>query len=289
MKSRDVSSIDIIVSTNYTPYNHKPGNLFTTIDSILSISDLSQKNLKFNLFVLVDGLQKDLVGKRHIENRQNFLVSIYEFMMDKGQVIVNPEWGHLSGSLSYFFEHFTHSEHVLVVQEDLVFVNDIPLVELLHLLDAYKHVCHIRFNKRTNELAGLDTELSEVVLQGIPLLKTNNWSDNNYLTTRNHFEDKILPRIRDEQTFPENVMRELNAFSPSEFGTYIYGGLGMSQTIKHIGGQNGRLRARFEGHKIVTSNLWLIEALRFAMKLSDAWNSLQRNEGQKDFKKEACE
>ena len=72
-------------------------------------------------------------------------------------------------------------------------------------MEKYKNLKHIRFNRRTNLEAGLDTKLTPCQFGDIKFLKTDNWSDNNHLCEANYYRILILPRTKSQSTFPENT------------------------------------------------------------------------------------
>ena len=246
-------SIDIYITTNFSPINQSIKKLKKTMTSIKSLEQISGRKIDYKLWILVDGLNPKFDSDRNRKSRYRFLKRIYYLIEDSEYVFVNPTWGHLSGTLCEGIKNFGSSEVILVLQDDLEFCVDIPLLELIHVMDANREIQHLRFNKRKNDIAGLDTDLQEKTFSDFKLLKTNNWSDNNYLMSRKHFIEIIYPLIFNSQTFPENILRKENLLKPEVFGTYIYGEFGKESSIKHLGGIDGRIRGRLE---MLPSKYW---------------------------------
>jgi hypothetical protein len=239
--------LDIFITTSYVPYANSLKDIRRTIESLLRIVDLRNRSISFKIFIVLDFYQpgsspKIIRGYRHYRKKLKEDFSNIE-------LIALESWSHLSGAICHAVSNFAKAPYLLIVQDDLEFLQDVSLTRIMKVLDHNSDVKHVRFNKRRNIKAGLDTSLCEKQFDELFLVKTNNWSDNNYLTTLQHFVSDISPIICDTRTFPENELRKWNILDPERFGTYLYGRLEEGPFIKHLGEVKGRARARLNSWK----------------------------------------
>jgi len=267
--------LDVVITSTYSPISISVNHISQTIDSLLQMPDFRDRKVHYNIWIAIDGLQPDYLTRTHIVRRQKWLKKIYKLTLEQGTVVVNLEWGHLSGSLSYVIRDFCKSEFLLVVQDDLQFIRNIPIESILNCMHSHEELKHIRFNKRRTKIAGLDTVIEEKNFGGVAFVKTNNWSDNNYITSRSHFLTDILPLLENEKTFPENILRPLNLMNPNLFGTFILGKIDEDPFITHLGEKRGRIRARFGKSKIVTRFPWLYKMIHTLMTAIDFFRRFQ--------------
>ena len=267
--TEEASTIDVIVTASYSATSNSVSPLKQTVQSILNFDDFKNGNISFNLIIAIDGLHLRYCSRRHIRRRQKWIKKVHNLTIKSGSVVVNPEWGHLSGSLSYVVNHYCKSPFILIVQDDLKFIQNIPLKEILDCIDYNSSLLHIRFNKRRTVLAGGDTSLAQLKIGSLNFVKTNNWSDNNYITTLKHFKETLMPLFCEEKTFPENILRPLNHNQPEKFGTYIFGKLDDEPLIVHLGDRRGRIRARFGDGQILLRMPWTYQLIDVAIRLFD--------------------
>jgi hypothetical protein len=257
-------TIDFVITTNYSPYFKSLPLLKRTIKSLDLISDLRTSFIKYRIIIALDGLDP-IFNSQHIQkNYRKFVKDINRLKTDR--VIISDcelggGWGHLSGNLCYAFDYFVKSEYVLIVQEDLPFIRDIPLLTIMNHMDIDARLKYVRFNRRKNEIWGCDTQLTPYVIQEVHYLKVNNWTDNNHLMKTKDYRKDILPNIRGKKTFPENELASLNLESPETFGTFLYGGYEEPNVILHIGHLKHRIRVKMESFGTINSalrySLWL--------------------------------
>ncbi|NBX51738.1 hypothetical protein EBT25_17825, partial [bacterium] len=121
-------------------------------------------------------------------------------MPQAGTGAVNENWGHLSGNLYYAFEFAVRSRFTLIVQDDLMFINDLPIRKIISTMENHSKIKHVRFNRRSNIVLGRDTELTQIKSGDLFFLKTNNWSDNNHITTSDYYRKIVFPQIDNKKT-----------------------------------------------------------------------------------------
>lgn len=265
----ETPTIDIIVTASYSDTSNSVSPLTQTIQSILNFDDLKNGNICYNLIIAVDGLHLRYSSRRHIRRRQKWIKKIHNLTIENGTVVVNPEWGHLSGLLSYVVEHYCKAPYIFIIQDDLKFIQNIPLKEILDCVKYNSSLLHVRFNKRRTEIAGGDTSLAALKFGSLHFVKTDNWSDNNYITTLKHFKETLVPLLWREKTFPENIVRPLNYVYPKKFGTYIFGKLHEEPYIVHLGDRRGRIRARFGHGRTLLRIPWAYPLIDFAIRFFD--------------------
>lgn len=245
-------SLDVIVTTSYSPHADSIQNLTNTIKSLSLIKDLKNKVLNWRVIIAVDGLNPNYNSNFHRRQFEAFCKKLLKLQDTNIQIALNSQWGHLSGNLQNAFNLFVSNQYVLIVQDDLPFITDVPLKQIIVQMKKYKNLKHIRFNRRANLAAGLDTELISCQFGDMKFLKTDNWSDNNHLCKANYYRILIFPKTKSQSTFPENIMRTLNLQTPEIYGTYIYGKFNKSATIEHTGQIKSRVRAQM--NKVGVSN-----------------------------------
>lgn len=167
------------------------------------------------------------------------------------QIILNNEWGHLSGSFKNAL-NYINTPYILVLQHDLPFIRKInDIKELIILLENNPNIKHIKFNKRqgiTNwdgankkylyRRSFLKTYTFNINNKSIKLMRTLCWSDQNHLVSKEYCFNIIKPLLT-EKTFPEAICNPLNtAETHDHFGTYMYVGQDDNnlQYIAHLDG-----------------------------------------------------
>lgn len=242
-------TIDFVITTNYSPYFHSIPLLKKTIKSLDLINDLKTELIEHRIIIAVDGLDPNFNSRSNKIKYRKYIMGIDELKNER--IIISDcelmgGWAHLNGNLCNAFDHFVSSEFVLIMQEDLPFIRDIPLLTILDHMNNDTNLKYVRFNRRINEIYGFDSELSSYVIQGVNYLKVNNWTDNNHLMKTENYRKYILPNIRGKMTFPENVIAPLNLKNPEVFGTFLFGKYGEPNVILHIGHLKHRIRVKME-------------------------------------------
>lgn len=292
-ESMPYRTLDIVIASSFSPYVDSFNHLKKTLSSFDLITDLSNKSIDYHVVIALDGLNPKIITNRNLWKYRRFVRRVTGLESDlisvSNRESLNPQytevanhgvhsigWGHLSGSLCHAFDYFVESRFVLVVQEDLPFVRDIPLLKIMAHLESDQRLKYVRFNRRVNQTWGADSVITPYKIEGENYLKVNNWSDNNHLMKTEDYVRIILPSIRDEYTYPEVVLGPLNLENPEIYGTYIYGSIGDPPVIKHLGSHKHRIRKRMEGYSRQSSNvrffihvgMLILDFIRFLMKFS---------------------
>ena len=241
---KSVAKLDIIFTTSYSPYLSSIVNLKKTIESINVITDLRTKKVSYRLIIALDGLNPNFNSIWHQISYQRLVKNVMKLEKKGIIVVVNKNWGHLSGNLRNAFKFAVSSRFTLIVQDDLVFIDNLPIQKIIATLENDSRIKHVRFNRRSNIVSGRDTELTQVKSGGLYFLKTNNWSDNNHITTADYYRKIVFPRIDNKKTYPENVLRKFNEINSKACGTFIYGKFTSNQSIMNIGELKSRIRAQ---------------------------------------------
>ncbi len=231
------------------------------------ISDLKSPLIEWKLIIAIDGLNPKFDSKTHAKRYFSYVEKVKKIPRKEKIICENQEWGHLSGNLRNAFNKCASSRFVLVMQDDLMFISDVPLYEIMYTMNQDSNLKHVRFNRRQNKIGGLDTQLQEYKINGINFIKTNNWSDNNHIVKSDYYSKFVFPNLIGIETYPENELRILNDLNPERYGTYIYGEINCPNVIVHIGDVKSRTRAQMI--KFESGNIILSIFIRFILKLHD--------------------
>jgi len=259
--------LDVIITTAYSPYLNSIVNLKKTIESINVITDLRTNKVSYRLIIALDGLNPNYNSIWHQISYRRFVKNVKKMEAEGAIIAVNENWGHLSGNLYYAFEFAVRSRFTLIVQDDLMFINDLPIRKIISTMENHSKIKHVRFNRRSNIVLGRDTELTQIKSGDLFFLKTNNWSDNNHITTSDYYRKIVFPQIDNKKTYPENVLRKLNELNPEVCGTFIYGKLNANQSIMNIGDLKSRIRAQML--KLNTTSISLAKTLYWLILFHD--------------------
>lgn len=259
--------LDVIITTSYSPYLNSLVNLKKTIESINVITDLRTNKVSYRLIIALDGLNPNYNSIWHQISYRRFVKNVTKLETEGVIIAVNENWGHLSGNLYNAFKFAVRSRFTLVVQDDLMFINDLPIRKIIATIENHSKIKHVRFNRRSNIVSGRDTELTQIKSGDLFFLKTNNWSDNNHITTSDYYRKIVFPRIDNKKTYPENVLRKFNEKNSEACGTFIYGKLNSNQSIMNIGDLKSRIRAQML--KLNTTNIILAKILYWLILFHD--------------------
>lgn len=242
-KTSDVK-LDVIITTTYSPYINSLVNLKKTIESINVITDLRTNAISYKLIIALDGLNPSYSSIWHQRSYRRFVKKAIKLEKEGVVIAVNTNWGHLSGNLYNAFKLAVRSRFILIVQDDLMFITDLPIKRIVTAMKNNSKIKHVRFNRRNNIVLGRDTELRQIKSGDLYFIKTNNWSDNNHVSTADYYREIVFPRILNKKTYPENILRKFNEINSEVCGTFIYGELKADQSIIHIGEMQSRIRAQ---------------------------------------------
>jgi hypothetical protein len=259
--------LDVIITTSYSPYINSIVNLKKTIESINVIKDLRTNAISYKLIIALDGLNPNYSSIWHRISYARFVKNVMKLEKQGAVIAVNTNWGHLSGNLYNAFRLAVRSRFTLIVQDDLMFINDLPINRIITVMESNAKIKHVRFNRRKNIVSGRDTQLKQIKSGGLFFLKTDNWSDNNHITTADYYRKIVFPRIVNKKTYPENVLRKFNKIHPEVCGTFIYGEIKADQSIVHLGEMQSRIRAQML--KLNTTKIILVKMMHWLILFHD--------------------
>ncbi len=158
------------------------------------------------------------------------------------RIMFARKFGHLVGNIRHALSQVS-TDYILLVQQDMPFVRETNIHELLELMEREPQIKHVRFNKNQNIRRGWDAGSAErknfysETNTDPKLIQTLAWSDENHLTTKKYYEQVVLPIVGKLKTFPESVLNQLsNEETHSLFGTHIVGQLNEAPLINHLDG-----------------------------------------------------
>jgi hypothetical protein len=250
-------------------------NLSKTISSLDYILDLESTKLRYRIIIAVDALNPNFGTGQNAKHYRKFVKSLSIYNDGYIYISIPPSWGHLSGNLCHAFDNFVIADYVLIIQDDLPFARDVPLIKIIANMKLNSDLRHIRFNRKPNIIWGSDSELSSYQIKDMHYLKTNNWSDNNHIVQASYYRNEVLPKIRNQFKFPEDIMGELNKTNPKLYGTYIYGDFNEPIVISHLGDLKRRVRMKMEKFRtssiavryFITSLIYFYDLLKRALKI----------------------
>jgi hypothetical protein len=160
-----------------------------------------------------------------------------------------PEWGHLTRTLKYAVSQ-VKTKYMLVLQHDIHIRREIPVLEMIDLIEKHENIKHLRFNVRRNHptfmwwdgYQGGKTLFNEEEYEGTKVCITPAWSDQNHLATKEYYENVVFPDCTNPDgeliyDFMENRLNGLCHHNHSRYGTYIYGEYGAPRTSRHSDGR----------------------------------------------------
>ena len=201
-----------------------------------------------------DNIKPDVEGFEEKEKAyQQYFINLQEYVktciFSDIKIIKAEKWGHLTRSLKNAVGHVT-TKYMLVLQHDIHVRRDIPVMQMIDLMEKYKHIKHLRFNVRKNHptfmwwdgyLEGKKI-FAEEEYDGIKLCVTPAWSDQNHLATKEYYENVVFPDCTNLDgeliyDFMENRLNGMCHHNHSRYGTYIYGEYGAPRTSRHSDGR----------------------------------------------------
>ena len=104
-------SLDVIVTTSYSPHADSIQNLTNTIKSLSLIKDLKHKVLTWRVIIAVDGLNPNYNSNFHRKQFDIFCKKLLQLNDTNTQIALNFQWGHLSGNLQNAFNLFVSANN----------------------------------------------------------------------------------------------------------------------------------------------------------------------------------
>jgi protein required for attachment to host cells len=161
-----------------------------------------------------------------------------------------PEWGHLTRTLKHAVSQ-VKTKYILVLQHDIHIRREIPVLQMIDLMERQQHIKHLRFNVRKNLPTFMWWDgyhkdghciFAEEEYDGVKVCVTPAWSDQNHLATKEYYEQIVFPDCTNMDgeliwDFMENRMNGLCHHNHERYGTYIYGEYGAPRTSRHSDGR----------------------------------------------------
>jgi hypothetical protein len=83
------------------------------------------------------------------------------------------------------------TKYILFLEHDWKFVQNIPVYKLLDIMNKYKQVNYIRFNKRKNKEKNWDTIVEEDENKPLPLCAVSSYSNNPHIARKSTYQEWI--------------------------------------------------------------------------------------------------
>jgi hypothetical protein len=216
---------------------------------IQSLSHLRGLCPTSSLIITVDGMSKKLRSQHNnSDERLSQYVQALKTTYNQGHhtILASERSIDLTNNVQNAIK-LVQTEFVYVIQHDMPFVQDINHTALLKTMHEYPDVPRlVRFNIRSNirdriEKGTCYNEATPVnAINGINLIKTWIWGDNNHLTRKSYYEEMFQlfqEKLGRNPRFMEWFMRGAGERNCSHWGTFIYGRQGLPPTIGHLDGR----------------------------------------------------
>jgi hypothetical protein len=236
----------VIITSNFIPISPSLAMINKTIQSLHHLQGLCPTS---PLIISVDGMNRKLRSKHNNadERLAQYVQALKEtYNQDYHTILASNQSIFLTNCVQRAMEK-VKTEFVYIIQHDMPFVQDIDHTAILKTMDEYPDVLRlVRFNlrdniKRGNEGGTCYNETTPVdAINGINLIKTWIWSDNNHLTRKSYYEElfKLFQERRGyNPNFMEWQMRGEGWQNCTYWGTFYYGKHGLAPTIGHLDGQ----------------------------------------------------
>lgn len=219
--------VSVLICHDFKPWRD---NLKIIENSIRNLNLFISTSKHCEFIICLDYLRPEYNSNEKVRSKFKKFIKV---LNSKGlNTVVLEEWGHLSSVLTKALQ-CVDSKYLFICQADLLFVKEIQLDNILEFIRE-SNVC-VRFNRRANNVAGMDLKLFPVEFKGLNFLKTNNWSDNNHVCLTSYYSSQIIPLIQNVKEFPEDVIRRLDVNKSLKLNSFIFGYLGEEKYIEHFG------------------------------------------------------
>jgi hypothetical protein len=186
----------VIITSNFIPISPSLAMINKTIQSLHHLQGLCPTS---PLIITVDGIS---IGLRRKHNNTDERLAQYvqalkeTYNQDRYTILASNRSIDLTNNVQNAMKH-VETEFVYVLQHDMPFVQDINHAAILKTMDEYPDVLRlVRFNLKSNVRRNVETantcynEATPVnAINGINLIKTWIWSDNNHLTRKSYYEE----------------------------------------------------------------------------------------------------
>jgi hypothetical protein len=244
----------VIITSNFIPISPSLAMINKTIDSLKHLQGLCPTS---PLIITVDGMSKKLRRKHNNtdERLAQYVQALKEtYNQDHQTILASSRSIDLTNNVQNAMKQ-VQTEFVYVLQHDMPFVQDINHAAILKTMDEYPSVLRlVRFNLRSNDRRDVEdattcyNETTPVdAINGINLIKTWIWSDNNHVTRKSYYEEMFQmfqQKMGRNPPFMEWFMRDAGEGNCAHWGPFYYGRHGLPPTIGHLDGQRKASFAR---------------------------------------------
>jgi hypothetical protein len=245
-----MSDISVIISGSYI--DSQPA--ITFMQEVIESLELTGIPNNTHIILSHDKLKPDIEGYAEKQEAYNqYYLNLQKYVQASTytniEILEAPEWGHLTRTLKYAVSQ-VKTKYMLVLQHDIHIRREVPVLQMIDLMEKYKHIKHLRFNVRRNHptfmwwdgYKGGSCLFSEEEYDGVKLCVTPAWSDQNHLATKEYYENVVFPDCTNSDgeliyDFMENRLNGLCHHNHSRYGTYIYGEYGATRTSRHSDGR----------------------------------------------------
>jgi hypothetical protein len=156
-----------------------------------------------------------------------------------------PKRGCLKNNLQNALDN-VKTKYINIVQDDLVFVNSFDVVKLINIMEKRPDIKYIRYvddinmhnrwTKNHCHIKSMDT--STIVVDGVALSKSNQYVDQNHLTTLDYYRNIIMPEVKSGDFMEHHhICKPYKNFK--KYGSYFLGSPKNNiPYMKHIDGRN---------------------------------------------------
>jgi len=246
-----MKDLTVLIAANFIKSHPKIKFIKQVLDS-LSFCGISQDT---PIVITHDALNVKIAKKEEVDCYRQYFVNLKQYCEEelsyKNLIITETEqWGHLTLNVKHGMQ-FVKTKYVLVLQQDIAFTENVPVYNLIDLMEKHQEIKHLRFNTRTNHpiwdqwdgwKKDGKTVFHEVNFDGVKLCYTPAWSDQSHITTKEYYDKIVFPDCAGSDGYimldvMESRLNPKCHENHARYGTYIYGEYGKPKTTKHLDGQ----------------------------------------------------
>lgn len=228
-----MSEITILVSTSPRPTHPSPKILDQTILSIRAQLPTAP------IIIMADGVPPDADRETHI--RYAGFVAAIQGRYDNAKVLPFDTWHQQSGMLGPALE-LVQTSVLFYLEDDWNIHPNVEWEKLCSIiLDGFANYVRLYSNCRIHPIhEGMMVD--RVIEQGVPFVRTWQWSQNPHLASTEFYRNVVLPRMAGRGPDAiENIMHQACACEPEweKWKLAIYNPMdeGTMQMVTHLGGR----------------------------------------------------
>lgn len=227
----EVSPLTFLITANLIPSAPRTMLLQATVDSLVLLNAPDVR-----LVITVDGEPSQRLNE-YVENIKNVCRNA-EHMCNVTAT------GYQAGLLDNIYNGLkqVYTEFVLVIQNDLPFIRNINILDVVKTVQMHGAIKYLRFNKRNNIRKGWDDKpcfnTKSIQLNNMNFVNTPAWSDNNHLVRKKYYYQKDITQMRGMGIAPEKKMNN-RAINCEE--NFLFGPYNEKPYIGHIGNKETKI------------------------------------------------